>query len=46
VHIQWRRNVIHAYKDREIGTFEEFEDDVRTYNLLLDNLEGRDPYPD
>lgn len=44
--IQQRRNALHAYKAREIGTFEELEDDVRTYLPLLECLDGRVPYPD
>lgn len=45
-HIQQRRNAIHAYKDRGIGTFDEYFADVRKYWDLLDELEGRVPYPD
>lgn len=44
--IQMRRNAIHAYKDREIGTFTEFEADVRSYLAFLRALEFRVPYPD
>jgi len=46
LHIQQRRNAIHTYKDREIGTFEEFWEDLRQYFEFLDELEGRVPYPD
>ncbi len=46
LHIQQRRNAIHAYKDREIDTFEEFWVDLRQYLEFLDELEGRVPYPD
>ncbi len=44
--IQKRRNAIHAYKDRELGTLKEFEDMVRTYFLFLSNINERLPYPD
>jgi hypothetical protein len=44
-HIQQRRNAIHAYKDRDIGTFEEFRGDVRRYRELIIDLD-RAPYPD
>ena len=46
LHIQQRRNAIHIYKDREIGTFEEFWEDLRQYLEFLNELEGRVPYPD
>lgn len=46
LHIQQRRNAIHTYKDREIGTFEEFWEDLRQYLEFLNELEGRVPYPD
>jgi len=45
LHIQQRRNAIHAYKDREIGTFDEFWEDLRQYLEFLNELEGRVPYP-
>lgn len=34
-HIQDRRNAIHAYKTRDLGTFEEFFEDVRQYRKFL-----------
>lgn len=46
LHIQQRRNAIHAYKDREIGTFDEFWGDLRQYLEFLDELEGRVPDPE
>ena len=45
-HIQQRRNAIHTYKDREIGTFDEFWEDLRQYLEFLNELEGRVPYPE
>jgi hypothetical protein len=41
--IQARRNTIHAYKNRELGSFDEFKADVREYELFLDDLTGRLP---
>lgn len=46
LHIQQRRNSIHTYKDREIGTFDEFWGDLRQYLEFLDELEGRVPDPE
>ena len=46
LHILQRRNIIHTYKDREIGTFEEFWEDLGQYLEFLNELEGRVPYPD
>ncbi len=43
--VQKRRNAIHAYKDTDIGTWEEFENAVRGYYVLLDNIDTRLPYP-
>lgn len=44
--IQQRRNAIHAYKDRDIGTHDEFLDDVRDYLNFLRYINSRLPYPD
>jgi len=44
--IQQFRNSIHAYKDRTIGTFEEFFQDLEYYLNLLKSIEDRIPYPD
>jgi hypothetical protein len=41
--IQHRRNSIHAYKNRDIGSFDEFWQHVRDYVVLLDDLTGRTP---
>lgn len=43
--IQKRRNAIHAYRDRDIGTFQEYEDHVRFYLAFLRSLDERVPYP-
>lgn len=45
-HIQQRRNAIHAYKNRDIGTFNEFFVDVRRYLEFLRYINSRLPYPD
>ncbi len=44
--IQQRRNAVHAYKNRDIGTFNEFYVDVRKYLEFLQNINDRLPYPD
>jgi hypothetical protein len=46
LHIQHRRNAIHAYKNRDIGDFLEFEDDVRNYLEFMRYHSHRMPYPD
>ncbi|MFZ3384871.1 MAG: hypothetical protein WA144_13190 [Candidatus Methanoperedens sp.] len=45
-HIQNRRNAIHAYKSRDIGTFEEFFADVRSFLKFLRYINSRLPYPE
>jgi hypothetical protein len=44
--IQNRRNAIHAFKDREIGTHSELVDDIRIYFKLVRRINGQLPYPD
>ncbi len=44
--VQQRRNAIHAYKDRDIGTHGELLDDIRKYLVLLRYINIRLPYPD
>lgn len=44
--VQSRRNAIHAYKDRELGTANEFRDSVRGYMKFLTEVDHRVPYPD
>lgn len=46
VHVQQRRNAIHSYKHRELGTLDEIERDIRKYWYFLVDLDGRVPYPD
>ena len=43
---QQRRNAIHAFKDRNIGTKNEFFDNVRKYLIILRYINYRLPYPD
>jgi hypothetical protein len=45
-HIQQRRNTIHAFKSKDIGTREEFLEDLRKYLDLLRYINFRLPYPD
>lgn len=44
--VQQRRNAIHAYKDKEIGTTKEFQMALNAYLELLREVNGRLPYPD
>ncbi|CAM4042212.1 hypothetical protein COLU111180_20620 [Cohnella lubricantis] len=44
--IQQRRNAIHAYKNREIGSFEELHQVIREYLDLIEDLNVRLPRPD
>jgi len=46
LHIQHRRNAIHSFKDRHIGSLAEFHDDVARYLQLLGMLDARLPYPE
>lgn len=43
--VQSRRNAIHAYKDRALGTVTEFKDSVRAYMKFLIEVDRRVPYP-
>ncbi len=43
--VQERRNAIHAFKDRPIGTGEEFWGAVRSYLVILADVNDRLPYP-
>jgi hypothetical protein len=43
--IQWRRNTVHAYQKREIGSFEEWRADLRIHLRLIRTLDSRLPYP-
>lgn len=44
-HIQSRRNAIHAFNNREIGSAEEFRAAVSSYRRFIANLAYRLPYP-
>lgn len=44
--IQQRRNAIHAFKDRNIGSKDEFIGNVRAYLNILRYINSRLPYPD
>jgi hypothetical protein len=43
--IRKRRNSIHAFRQHEIGSFEEWRQDLKIYLLLLRNLDSQMPYP-
>ena len=45
LHVQQRRNAIHSFRDRELGSQEEFIEDIATYFDFLCELDGRVPYP-
>jgi hypothetical protein len=44
--VQQRRNSIHAYKNRDIGTFQEYYSDLRRYLEFLWQIDAVLPYPD
>ncbi len=44
--IQKRRNAIHAYKDREIGDFNEFFIELKNFLIFMRRLTDTFPYPD
>jgi hypothetical protein len=44
--VQRRRNAIHAFKDKNIGTTEEFQGAVRSYLEMLREVNNGLPYPD
>lgn len=46
LHVQRCRNAIHAFKHRDIGTFDDFFTDVHKYLLFLRNINDILPYPD
>lgn len=46
IHIQQRRNLIHAFKSKDLGSREELINDFRTYLDLLRYINFRLPYPD
>jgi len=44
--IQQRRNAIHAFKNRQIGTFDEFFGELDQYLTFLQEINSQLPYPD
>jgi hypothetical protein len=44
--VRQRRNAIHAYRDCDIGTFNDFHKSVVKYRQFLLDCEGTVPYPD
>lgn len=46
LHIQQRRNAIHAFKDRDLGSFSEFYEDLAKYLEFLIMINVLLPYPD
>lgn len=44
--IQERRNAIHAYKHREIGTWTEFYHSIKELRTFTQEIKDRLPYPD
>lgn len=44
--VRERRNAIHAYQNRSVGTFPEFFEAVRTFREFLLALDSQVPYPD
>ena len=45
-HIQQKRNAIHGFRHRDIGTFELWREDLRNYLAFLRDMNSRLPYPD
>lgn len=45
-HVQERRNSIHAFKHRDIGTFAEWRNDLRLHLGFIHDLDSRLPYPE
>ena len=44
--IQQRRNAIHAFKDREIGDFDDFHEELGHFLIFMRKLTNTFPYPD
>jgi len=44
--VQRRRNAIHAFRDHDIGTFEEWEHSTKMFLAFLRYINSRLPYPD
>jgi len=45
-HLQQRRNAIHAFKDRDLGTLDEWQNNVKIYLKFLKYINDMIPYPD
>lgn len=43
--VQQRRNAIHSFRSRAIGTYAEYIEDVRQYLRFLQAIDARLPYP-
>lgn len=43
--VRRRRNAVHAYEDRDLGTWEEFYRDIERYRDFVQDLEERVPDP-
>jgi hypothetical protein len=44
--LQMRRNAVHAFQKKEIGTFADFKGSIRQHLILLRRLNDMLPYPD
>jgi hypothetical protein len=44
--VQLHRNAIHAFRARDIGTFDDWRDELRTHLSFIRDINGRVPYPD
>ncbi len=44
--VRERRNAVHAFNHRELGTWDEFWQAVARYRESVDDLDSRVPYPD
>ncbi len=44
--VQQRRNAIHAFRERELGSFQEWRDTLRTHLSFVRDINSRVPYPD
>jgi hypothetical protein len=44
--VRERRNAVHAFKHRELGTWDDFWQAVVRYNEFIAELDSRVPYPD
>ena len=45
-HIQQKRNAIHAFRHRDIGTFDMWREDLRNHLAFVRDINSRLPYPD